>query len=120
LTLLDFVKQFVRVHILDKDWSFYESGDDPELFLENLLENYEGDEETTEYYCKRDFTTVEEALEDEPGHFIQDLIYAAWLTNNGTTYDDADEDVQQVENCTYEICIGSDYETRYETDIDLT
>ena len=118
MTLLDFVKQFVRVHNLDKDWYYYETGDDPELFLKNLYDLCDD----KEYYFETNFNSVEEALEDEPENFISTLIYAAWLTNNGTTYDEApdvDEDILYVEECNYEICIGNDFEYSGEFDIDL-
>ena len=118
MTLLDFVKQFVRVHNLDQDWYYYETGDDPELFLKNLYDLCDD----KEYYFETDFNSVEEALEDEPENFISTLIYAAWLTNNGTTYDEApdvNEDILYVEESNYEICIGNDFEYRGEFDIDL-
>lgn len=119
MTLLDFVKQFVRVHNIDQDWYYYESGDDPDLFLKNLEDICDD----KEYYFEKDFETVEEALDDEPGNFMHDLVCAGWLTNHGTTWDEApdvmDEDELYVEESNYEICIGDDYEYTGEFEIDL-
>lgn len=125
MTLLDFVKQFVRVHNIDEDWYYYETGDYPELFEKNWNNRLKWmNPEDIEYYTKKDFNTVEEGLDDEPDDLIQMLIDIAWATNQDIDFDKAEEDDDWGDMykgyCTYEICIGSDYETEVEACIDLT
>ena len=125
MTLLDFVKQFVRVHNIDEDWYYYETGDYPELFEKNW--NYQmkwlGPEEL-DYYTKKDFKTVEEALgEDEPEDLLQMLIEIAWATNQDIDLNELAKDEWDdmwKDYAKYEICIGDDYETEVERDIDMT
>lgn len=124
MTLLDYIKQFVRVHNIDDDCYYYETGDDPELFEKNWEYKMQWmSPEELEYYTKKDFNTVEEGLENEPCDLVQTIIEIAWATYEEIDFNELEDDDwydMYVDYKRYEICIGSDYETEVETDIDLT
>ena len=50
MTLLDFVKQFVRVHNLDQDWYYYETGDDDVKDNRNLKNDFKNKRYSTRIY----------------------------------------------------------------------
>lgn len=124
MTLLDYIKQFVRVHNIDDDCYYYETGDAPELFEKNWEYKMQWmSPEELEYYTKKDFNTVEEGLENEPCDLVQTIIEIAWATYEEIDFNELEDDDwydMYVDYKRYEICIGSDYETEVETDIDLT
>ena len=119
MTLLDFIKRHIKIYnndqgiVLYENHEFQETDPTADLFLHNLLRNLD------EYYIEEDFTTVEAGLEDEPESLLQDIVTAAYLTYNNTTYNDCPKRKQYVKTCTYIICIGLGFVKEYTTDIDL-
>ena len=129
MTLLDLISKYVKVTNLDDDLVLFETGvngEKDDLFIINLHELSEMNAFEDNPYNKEinNSDDIDELMTSWEYSLEHEIIEAAWLSYNGydLSFEIGEDEWENMweEYHKYEVCIGDDYKTELEIDIDLT